>query len=449
MKKRVLAVGMAVVMGCMAMTGCGGKTAEPKNTVESAVTEAGKRAADTDEEEIELTMMGGAHLVSVAEIVLRGYLEEHPNVKINFEKYSYAEYPTKMRLQLSNNESTPDIMIVHDLYAPQFAKAGYLVDLTDMFEEGEVLPIMDPVTIDGKVYGLPNQVTNQYVYMYRKDIYDELGLAVPETFDEYFEQALTLKEHGYYAGAFDPADSGCGEIFQNFLYMLGGQVLNSDGSVSLDKGEEALALMKKCFDAGIWHASQQGNSEAYWTAFNAGKIAAFPSVGAHAAYYVTNVDPNGQGGYGHLAVAKPMKFSADGRDTYINNTEYYAINGNTKHLEAAKDVVRYLALTKEAAEKFSNVNEDGVMAQFATGCMEGIEAIAQNSTNGWEAFGGEPVVSELAQILLETEPDIPYVDERSNEMNNAIAEVIGEMFLNGAYTPETAIETMRQRLNDI
>ncbi|MBC5707160.1 ABC transporter substrate-binding protein [Hungatella hominis] len=447
MKKRGLAMGIAVVLGCMSLTGCGGSSNETKNGETAETTMSGSEAKE--EGEIELTMMGGAHLVSVAEIVLRDYLTEHPNVKINFEKYSYAEYPTKMKLQLSNDESTPDIMIVHDLYAPQFAKAGYLVDMSDMFTEGEVLPVMDPVTMEGKVYGIPNQVTNQYVFMYRQDIYDELGLTAPKTFDDYFNQAVMLKENGYYAGAFDPADSGCNEVFQNFIYMLGGQVLDSEGNVSLDKGKEALELMKKCYDAGIWHTSQQGNSEAYWTAFNAGKIAAFPSVAAHAAYYVTNVDPNGQGGYGHLAIAEPMKFAENGRETYINNTEYYTINKNTEHLETAKDVVRYLALTKEAAEKFSNVNEDGVMAQYATGCMEGIRAIAASRDNGWEAFGGEPVVSELAEILLNTDPDIPFVDERSNEMNNVLSEIIGEMFLNGAYTPETAVEVMKQKLNDI
>ena len=111
MKKRGLAMGIAVVLGCMSLTGCGGNSNEAKN---------GETAAAT----------------SGAEIVLRDYLAEHPNVKINFEKYSYGEYPTKMKLQLSNDESTPDIMIVHDLYAPQFAKAGYLVDLSDMFTEG-------------------------------------------------------------------------------------------------------------------------------------------------------------------------------------------------------------------------------------------------------------------------------------------------------------------------
>ena len=450
--KRVVALMMAGVLGITALTGCSGGQEEKKVTDTLTNEESNKNENEkeaTNGEKIELTMMGGAHLVSVAEIVLRDYLEEHPNIKVNFEKYSYAEYPTKTKLQLSNNESTPDIMIIHDLYTPQFAKAGYLEDLSDMVQEGEILPVTTPATVDGKLYGLPNQVTNQYVYLYRKDIYDQEGLTPPKTFDEYFEQGLKLKDKGYYVGAFDSADPKCYLAFNYFIMMLGGEVLDNEGNVSLNKGKEALELIQKCFDAGIWHNSQLAESEEYWTAFNSGQIAAFPAVGAHAAYYETNVDPNGEGGYGHLAISDPMKFSDDGRTTFINNTEYYAINKNTKYMEEAKEIVKYLALSEEAALKFSNVNEDGVMARFATGSMAGIQAIINSESEGWKAYGGAPIVKELSEMLLRTNPDIPYVDERSNEINTVIAEVIGEMFLNKAYTPETAIEEMKKRINNI
>ena len=60
----------------MSLTGCGGNSNEAKNGETAAAT---SRAEAKNEGEIELTMMGGAHLVSVAEIVLRDYLAEHPN----------------------------------------------------------------------------------------------------------------------------------------------------------------------------------------------------------------------------------------------------------------------------------------------------------------------------------------------------------------------------------
>lgn len=104
-----------------------------------------------------------------------------------------------MKLQLSNGDSTPDIMIIHDLFARQFVDAGYLEDISDLVADGQVLDVMDPVKSGDAIYGLPNQVTNEYVFVYRTDIFDELGLKVPTTFDEYFDAALKLKENGYYS----------------------------------------------------------------------------------------------------------------------------------------------------------------------------------------------------------------------------------------------------------
>ena len=50
-----------------------------------------------------------------------------------------------MRLQLSAGDSTPDIMIIHDLFARQFVDAGYLADVSDLITDGEVLDLMQPV----------------------------------------------------------------------------------------------------------------------------------------------------------------------------------------------------------------------------------------------------------------------------------------------------------------
>ena len=80
--------------------------------------------------------------------------------------------------------------------------------------------MLTPVSFNGGVYGIPNQVTNQFIFMYRGDVYDQLGLAAPATFDEYFAQAQILKEAGYYAGAWDPSKPGCVNLFLNYLYML-------------------------------------------------------------------------------------------------------------------------------------------------------------------------------------------------------------------------------------
>lgn len=455
--KKCLSVILSVLLIGSLMSGCGSSSSPQSSSGSSGSSSAVSPASPAPQAEsgdllaedgAELTILGGAHLVSVTEAVLGDFMAQHPEIKINFEKYSYAEYPIKMKTQLSNKESVPDIVLVHDSFISQFIKAGYLMELNDIMTPDDFMPVLDPVTVDGKYYALPNQVSLQYVFLYRKDIYDQLSLQPPSTFDEYFEQALVLKENGYYAGAYDPADSNCFEVFRNYVYMLGGDFYDQDANFVFDKGEEALKLIEKCYDAGIWHKSRQANSDAYWTAYNDGKIAAFPGPASNAAYYETNVDPNGKGGYGDISLAPAFTFTG-GPSTYINNTEFFAINKNTKYPNAAKILISYLCQSVEATEKFSNVQGEGLLARYANGYIPGLNALAENGTSGWDAFGGQQVVSILAKDLLESKPSLPYVDERQNEAQTIISEVIGEMFLNNAYTPEQAVQEMRKRLSAI
>lgn len=101
MKKKVLAVLMACTMTVSLLAGCGSSqetnTTESSSTAateqESASPESAEQASgeetQSSDEAIELTIMGGAQLTSVAEVVLKDYLAEHPNITINYEKYSY------------------------------------------------------------------------------------------------------------------------------------------------------------------------------------------------------------------------------------------------------------------------------------------------------------------------------------------------------------------------
>ena len=313
--KKCVAMLLAALIFTVCLAGCGAPAASGGASAPPAAGTAAPQTLlswtdMTPEEGAELTVMGGAHLTSVAEYVLQDFMQK-TGITIHFEKYSYDEYPTKMKIAMSQGDSVPDVLIVHDLFIRQFVEAGYLMELSSILDRENTLDVLTPVSFNGGVYGIPNQVTNQFIFMYRGDVYDQLGLAAPATFDEYFAQAQILKEAGYYAGAWDPSKPGCVNLFLNYLYMLGGDVLDTEGNVSLNKAEETIALLQKCYDAGIWHKSEQSNSDEYWTAFNAGKIAAFPGAAAHVAYYETNADPNGQGGYGSLRIAPAMKFSAE------------------------------------------------------------------------------------------------------------------------------------------
>lgn len=80
----------------------------------------------------------------------------------------------------------------------------YLADLTDT-EANKNNQIASEYAVDGKVLGIPDRKASDYVY-YWTDMFDEAGVEVPETWDEFVEASEKLQEH------FGPQDPDFGAI---------------------------------------------------------------------------------------------------------------------------------------------------------------------------------------------------------------------------------------------
>jgi len=469
MKKLLIAI-MTLCLLAGSLSACSGNTGQSSPSVESQTapseaqsstvvpsndTQPGDPQPETPvlpDGSVILNVMGGANLISTTEVALKGYLEQNSNVTINFEKYSYSEYPVKLRLQLSSGDAIPDVMLVHDLFMPQLIYNGWLMDLTDMIPMDDVLPVFNSASKDGRYYGIPNQASTLYAFMYRQDVYDQLGLQPPSTWDEYYEQGLILKEHGYYAGAYDPTAGSAENIantFVNYMGMLGGDVFDSQGAVSLDKGVEALTMLKKAYDAGILHKSVSTSSDGdFWTVFNEGKIAAAPGMSFEAARYLSNADPQGPA-YGQMRLAPIMKFLDDGPDTYSSSITYFVINAKTANEQAAKHLVNWLTLSEEGCVAFANVDAEGIVATYTTAYIPGIQKVIDTGITPWDVFGGQQVTVDVAKILLDARPAVTYKDARYPEAETIMAEILSETFINNKYTPEQAIEEMKVRIGKL
>jgi len=117
-----------------------------------------------------ISFWGGAHLVSMCEVILEDFLKANPGVEISYEKFPFAEYPTKMRLQLSTGETVPDIMMIHDFFTQQFIKAGWLEDLTDVVNTDNLINNYQAIMSDGRLYGIPLQASAM-CFIYRRYFY--------------------------------------------------------------------------------------------------------------------------------------------------------------------------------------------------------------------------------------------------------------------------------------
>ncbi len=134
--------------------------------------------------------------------------------------------------------------------------------------------------IDGQVLGLPYHDGPECL-IYRKDLLEETGLALPETWREFRQLArrFTRKENGLYGTVFAAYPDGHNTVYDFCLqlWMRGGHLTDSGGNVRLDTPQavEALEFYRQMLeDAEAVHpASREMDSVKTGYAFAAGEVA--------------------------------------------------------------------------------------------------------------------------------------------------------------------------------
>ena len=122
---------------------------------------------------------------AVIEGLVAQFGEMHPDLNIELTIVDRDAWKTQIRNALSADP--PDVV---NWYAANrmgpYVSAGLFEDISDMYENGD-LPGLDAVkgalTLDGKQWGVPYTYYQWGVY-YREDIFNDLGLTEPATFDE-------------------------------------------------------------------------------------------------------------------------------------------------------------------------------------------------------------------------------------------------------------------------
>jgi ABC-type glycerol-3-phosphate transport system substrate-binding protein len=135
----------------------------------------------------------------------------------------------------------PDVCLnIAKGYPLDFGLRGAAVDLAglpdyDAFEAQFAQTSMLPNTWDGEVYGFP--VVQQLPVMFvRTDIFNDLGLAVPDTWDDFYSVIGTLGVHNLQV-------SPAGDLLSYFILQNGGEYFNEDlTAVRLDEPVGVAAL---------------------------------------------------------------------------------------------------------------------------------------------------------------------------------------------------------------
>lgn len=165
----------------------------------------------------------------------------HPDVTIEFEEKSF-EQTQETGMMVLNSDEVPDVMEINkgNATAGLYSSSGLLTDLTAVAEERGWLDILSPsiqttcryneqgIMGSGNLYGITTYGEFVMVY-YNKDMFEEYGVAVPTSLEEFEAAADKFVEAGIV-----PLTLGAGDIWpatHNFqelmLYKADRELINN------------------------------------------------------------------------------------------------------------------------------------------------------------------------------------------------------------------------------
>lgn len=136
-----------------------------------------------------------------AELVER-FEEDNPDIKINVESVLNDAYKDKVKV-VAGSSDAPDVMFSWSgSFLEELVKGDAVMDLGPWLEENTEFrdsfyaSQLKPFAVDGAQYGLPIGMHSK-LFFYNKDVFDELGLEAPTTWDEFIDVLEELKDAGH------------------------------------------------------------------------------------------------------------------------------------------------------------------------------------------------------------------------------------------------------------
>jgi multiple sugar transport system substrate-binding protein len=268
------------------------------------------------------------------------YNDSHDDVEVTFHRMT-GDDGQKVEAAVDAGAG-PDLVQLSTHNLPDYVISGRVQDITPYVEDEEekyTPASWASVSLDGKVYGLPQGI-GPAATMYRTDILAQYGIAVPKTWDEYVEaaRALHAANPDVYIANMSPSEIGqwAQEIQQAESSWYG--IDGDSWSVGInDKGSKLVAeRWQTLLDEGLVTTEQVWTPE-YWALINSGKVATV----TYAAWFTSLLAENAADTSGKWAVA-PMPVNAGSDNAGDSGGAAVVVLKGAKDVEAAADVAAWM-----------------------------------------------------------------------------------------------------------
>lgn len=146
--------------------------------------------------EIRVWLVGTDTPQDARDYLKKTFEDENPGSTLVIEEQQWTGLVDKLTTSLSSNDS-PDIVEMGNTQAPAFTSSDALLDIDDIKKElggDDLLPgFVEAGSWDGKLYAAP-YYSGARVVFYNTSMYDQAGVSVPTTLDQYVSNGTTLAQ---------------------------------------------------------------------------------------------------------------------------------------------------------------------------------------------------------------------------------------------------------------
>ena len=362
------------------------------------------------------------------EAVVEDFETEYPNVDVELANVGTGnDQYTALQNAIAAGDGVPDVAQVEFYALPQFAIGESLADLGPMgaaeldgtFTPGPWASVQQG---DG-IYGLPMD-SGPMALFYNEQVFTDLGIAVPTTWDEYLDAARAI--HAADPNMYITNDAGDAGFVTSMIWQAGGQPYQVDGTdVTVDFSDEGTAQFAETWQTlldedllapiGSW-------SDEWYQGLGDGSIATL-TIGA---WMPANLESGVEAGAGQWRVAPMPQWEAGENATAENGGSALSVPEASANKELAYAFVEY-----------ANAG-DGVQTRIDGGAFPATTEHLESEdflNKEFPYFGGQKVNEVLAESAANVREGWQYLPFQVYA-NSVFNDTAGQAYVGGTTLQE-------------
>jgi multiple sugar transport system substrate-binding protein len=178
--------------------------------------------------------------------LIHEFHQRHPGIHVQVQvgPHSSSEYHAIVTQRLKNKDTSLDVFFMDVIWPPEFASAGWALDLSTRFPAGERGKFLSSTisvnTLGNRIYGVPAYLAGGLFY-FRKDLLERYRLPTPQTWRDMLDHGVRIVQGEDrpglwgYSGQFKQYEGLVCNMLE-FIWSNNGEVLDPrSGEVGVDR----------------------------------------------------------------------------------------------------------------------------------------------------------------------------------------------------------------------